>query len=80
MEGRGAGAKCNSFAASDAESEIVRLRKELAAADAAHKHASAASLAQHDAVVKAMQKQLREVGVRGWIELHSVKCAHARDA
>ena len=73
IEGRRAGAKCNSFAASDAEAEIVRLRKELAAADAAHKHASAASLAQHDVVVKAMQKQLREVGVGGWIELHSVK-------
>ena len=34
MEGRGEGANCNSFAASDAEAEIVRLRKELAAADA----------------------------------------------
>ena len=57
------------FAVSDVERNMMLLRQDMSAEEAAHQQAISAMQAQHSTTVKSMQKQLKEVRSCTWFML-----------
>jgi hypothetical protein len=57
------------FAVSDVERDMMLLRQDMSAEEAAHQQAISAMQAQHSTTVKLMQKQLKEVCSCTWFML-----------